>query len=154
VRHEHEGSAFSPAANRVTAGPLPHLEYHHLGVACEDPARDAAAFAALGYAPETSPIDDHVQGVRVQFLTGPGPRLELVAPLAGGRTPLTAVLAQRIKLYHMAFITDRMNEDIETLRRGRAKLVAPPLPAAAFGGRPIAFVCLPNRVLVEPIASG
>jgi xylulokinase len=41
---------------------------------------------------------------------------------------------------------------IDALRAQRAKVAVAPVPAAAFGGREIAFLMLPNRLLIELIA--
>lgn len=136
----------------MIAGLPEGLAFHHVGVASEDLWRDAAAFALLGYAQEGDAFADPVQGVRGLFLTGPGPRLELVSPLDAGSTVLTTLLAQRIKLYHFAYQTADLAGAIEALRGARAKLVVAPSPAVAFGGRHIAFLSLPNRVLIELIA--
>lgn len=127
------------------------MEFHHIGVACEDMDRERAAFALLGYAPEGEVFEDPIQGIKGQFLTGPGPRMELVAPLTDASTTLTGILAQRIKLYHMAYFTPDMDTGLEALRAQRGKVVSAPQPAVAFGGRKIAFVALPNRLLVELI---
>jgi len=127
------------------------MDFHHIGVACEDMDRERAAFALLGYMPEGEVFEDPIQGIAGQFLTGPGPRMELVAPLNSASTTLTGILSQRIKLYHMAYVTPDMAQALETLRAQRGKVVSAPQPAVAFGGRAIAFVALPNRLLVELI---
>jgi methylmalonyl-CoA/ethylmalonyl-CoA epimerase len=59
-----------------------------------------------------------------------------------------------VKLYHLAYLVPSLRDAIETMREQRGKLVAGPMPAVAFGGREIAFVVLPNRLLVELVAAG
>ena len=129
------------------------LSFHHIGVASENLERDASAFAAVGYAQESEPFADAGQGIRGLFLTGPGPRLELVTPYDAGSTVLAGLIAQRIKLYHLAFEADDLDAALAALKAQRGKVVVPPSPAVAFGGRLICFVALPNRVLVELIAT-
>jgi methylmalonyl-CoA/ethylmalonyl-CoA epimerase len=132
----------------------PALEFHHVGVACTDFRAEAARLAPLGYIVEGAEFSDHRQGVRGIFLTGQSPRLELLEPLPG---PSTGVLApwlkQSIKLYHLAYVVRDLAHGIDRLRAQRGKLVVSPVPAIAFGGREIAFVMLPNCLLIELIAS-
>ena len=129
----------------------PELRFHHVGVACTDLATETAKMAPLGYAPEGPEFVDPVQGVRGLFLAGQSPRLELLAPLGEGGV-LAPWLKQGIKLYHLAYETPDLAGSIERLRAQRAKLMVAPVPAVAFGGRSIAFLMLPNRLLIELIA--
>jgi methylmalonyl-CoA/ethylmalonyl-CoA epimerase len=65
------------------------------------------------------------------------------------------ILAQTgVKLYHLGFIAADLPAEIERLRAQRAKLMFPPTPAVAFGNRRVAFVMLPNSLLVEIIEKG
>ena len=126
------------------------LTFHHVGVACADIEVEAARLIPLGYAPEGAAFVDNRQGVRGIFLAGQAPRLELLQPLDDGRPGvLTSFLARDTKLYHLAYLTADLDAAIESLRQERAKLVVPPVPAAAFDGRLIAFLMLPNLMLVE-----
>ena len=101
-------------------------------------------------------FEDPRQGVRGVFLGGQSPRLELLEPLAadGEGGVLEPWLKGGIKLYHLAYETDSLPDAIADLRRERAKVVVAPIPAVAFGGREIAFLLMPNRMLIELIAKG
>ena len=81
------------------------------------------------------------------------PRLELVAP-HGDQSPVKSWLEQGVKLYHLAFLATDLIAEIERMQEQRAKLMFPPTPAVAFGGRQVAFVMLPNLFLVEIIEKG
>jgi methylmalonyl-CoA/ethylmalonyl-CoA epimerase len=129
------------------------MEFHHLGLACDDLDRERSAMAVLGYTPEGQVFDDPVQGVSVQFLTGAGPRVELVAPLGDVSSVLASVLQQRLKLYHMAYEVSDLAAVVDSMRARRGKLVVPPSPAVAFEGRLICFLALPNRLLIELISA-
>jgi methylmalonyl-CoA/ethylmalonyl-CoA epimerase len=139
----------------VNAAPgAPSFEFHHVGVACTDIHSEVARMAPLGYTVEGEEFTDLHQGVRGLFLIGQSPRLELLEPLSG--TPggvLAPWLKQGVKLYHLAYVVRHLRDAVEHLRAQRGKLIVPPVPAAAFGGREIAFLMLPNHVLVELIAS-
>jgi len=133
------------------------LLFHHIGVAC---APDALAHGAereeldlLGYYPEGEEWADDRLGMRGQFVVAGeagAPRLELVAPY-GSQSPITSWLKRGIKLYHLAFLVTDLSAELKRMREHRAKLMLPPTPAVAFGGRHVAFVMLPNLLLVELI---
>ena len=128
----------------------PDLEFHHVGVACTDIHAEAARLAPLGYAIEGRPFVDERQGVRGMFLGGQSPRLELLESLGCTDVGLLSPwLKEDTKLYHLAYLTRNLAQAIERIRAARAKLVVEPVPAVAFGGRDIAFLMLPNRILIE-----
>jgi methylmalonyl-CoA/ethylmalonyl-CoA epimerase len=129
----------------------PPLRFHHVGVACTNIEEEAARLASLGYVSEGAPFVDPVQGIRGLFVSGQSPRLELLEPLAPGGV-LQPWLDSETKLYHLAYETPDLDASLARLRKSRAKLVVAPVAAVAFGGRYIAFVMLPNRLLVELIA--
>jgi len=129
------------------------LEFHHIGVACLDLDTEASAFGALGYAQEGADFEDSIQGVSGRFLVGAGPRLELLAPLGSGGV-LTPWLQRGTKLYHLAYQTRDLVSSLEDLRRVRARVMVAPVPAVAFGGRAIAFLLMPNLLLLELIETG
>ena len=133
------------------AGADPPLRFHHVGVACTDIGQEAARLAPLGYVSEGQPFVDPVQGIRGLFVSGQAPRLELLEPLAPGGV-LQPWLDSETKLYHLAYETPDLDASLARLRKARARLVVAPVAAVAFGGRHIAFVMLPNRLLVELIA--
>jgi methylmalonyl-CoA/ethylmalonyl-CoA epimerase len=54
----------------------------------------------------------------------------------------------------LGFMASDLSAEIERLRAQRAKLMFPPTPAVAFGNRRVAFVMLPNLLLVEIIEKG
>jgi catechol 2,3-dioxygenase-like lactoylglutathione lyase family enzyme len=127
------------------------LNFHHVGVACRDLDREAAAFAGLGYRPEGADFEDPIQGIRGRFLTGTGPRIELVTPLGDEPGVLTNMLEKGHKMYHLAFTTGDMERSLAEAAAQRGKLVVGPVPAVAFGGRRIAFLFLKNMLLLELI---
>jgi methylmalonyl-CoA/ethylmalonyl-CoA epimerase len=131
------------------------LRFHHVGVACTRIDAEAARLAPLGYIAEGAVFEDPVQGIRGVFLGGQSPRLELLEPLEGHEAGvLRPWLEGGIKLYHLAYETQRLAEGISNLRAAGAKVVVEPVPAVAFAGREIAFLMLRNRMLVELIALG
>jgi methylmalonyl-CoA/ethylmalonyl-CoA epimerase len=126
------------------------LAFHHLGVACWSLAPEMNLFKALGYRPEGGVFRDPIQKIEGVFLAGPGPRLELLAPLEAS-SPVISWLEKGIKYYHQAFEVASINRSLEQMRIRRGLVVAPPEPGVAFGGRLTAFVMFPGMILIEMI---
>lgn len=128
-------------------------QFHHLGVACRAIEAEAQWWSVLGYRPEGDDFEDPVQRVRGRFLAGPGPRLELLMPLATG-SPIDTLVQKGVKLYHHAFETPRLDDLVDVLRKSGCRLTAGPVSAVAFASRRIAFLLLPNMNLIELIEAG
>jgi methylmalonyl-CoA/ethylmalonyl-CoA epimerase len=129
---------------------MPPLRFHHLGLACSDLDAETSWLEVLGYRREGDDFVDSVQGVVGRFLTGPGPRLELLTE-GQDSTTLQPWLLKRVKIYHQAFLTAEISDRIKSLEQAGGRVVAGPVPAAAFAGSRICFVMLPGMHLVELI---
>jgi len=126
------------------------VEFHHIGIACTDIEKETRYHALLGYSVESSDFIDQEQGIQGRFLTGGGPRLELLSQLEGSNT-LAPWLKAGTRMYHQAYTTQDIRQKIEELQSQRAQLMVPPIPAVAFGGRHICFLMLPTMSLIELI---
>lgn len=124
--------------------------FHHLGVACRNLDQEFEVWKALGYEAEGPDFEDPVQRVRGRFLTGPGPRLELLVALTPD-SPVEAMVRRGIKFYHQAFETSAFDEAVAALKQANYKLATGPVPAVAFEERRIAFFFLPQLNLIELI---
>lgn len=122
--------------------------FHHIGYATTSIERERSLFMFLGYLPEGETFADSVQGVAGCFMTGRGPRIELLENLPGNHT-LTPWLDAGVRMYHLGYEVDDVAAAIEWARQQRAKLIAPPVPAVAFSGRRIAFVIFRHGLLLE-----
>ena len=129
------------------------MTFHHLGIATDSLENETRAYAALGYEPEGEEFADPIQGVRGLFLTGGGPRLELLEPLPGNDT-LGPILRRGVKCYHHAYEVPSLDESLVALRRVRAQVIRAPAKAVAFDYRRVVFVLLPNMWMVELIDGG
>lgn len=121
---------------------LAGLPLDHVGIAVADLAH-GDAYEALGWTPEGADGDVAAQGVRVRMLRGgPGPALELLAPLAeaGAGAPIARFLARRGPgLHHVAFAVPDLDAAMARLRATGAPFVdAAPRPG--FGGHRVAFL--------------
>ena len=137
-------------AERLLIPSFKHWDFHHLGYACTNIEREAAPFLAMGWKWDSPFIEDPLQGVRIRFMTGPGPKLELLEALEGSQ-PLTPWLEKGTKIYHQAFESPDFDGDLEALKANRCMLLGSPKPAVVFNNRRVAFAVLPNMFLIELI---
>lgn len=124
--------------------------FHHIGLACRSIDSEVRHARALGYEVEGPLWEDPIQRVRIQFLTGPGPRLELIEPSAPD-SPVQGVIARGTKFYHLAWETAAFDAKLEELAGQGYRRVAPPAPAVAFGMRRIVFLLSGTANLIELI---
>lgn len=122
--------------------------FHHIGYATASIERELATFALLGYLPEGEAFTDPAQGVSGCFIVGPGPRIELLQSLPGAKK-LQPWLDSGVHMYHLAYLVDDIDRATAWARCQRARIAVEPVPAAAFGGRRIAFAMLRNGLLIE-----
>lgn len=129
------------------------FHFHHIGVACRRIETEQRGWRTLGYAPEGDRFEDPLQGIAGLFMTGPGPRVELLEELPGSDT-LTPFLEAGTKMYHQAFEVPDLEKAVAFLQQQRAKALSPPKPAIAFGGRRVVFMMLQTRLIAEFIEMG
>lgn len=126
------------------------LSFHHVGYATKNISNEINFFLNMGYVLESDYFEDTLQGVRGCFMHGNGPRIELLENLPNHHT-LDTWIENGIKMYHMAFLCDNLNSNIEIFIKSGSKVVCKPTPAAAFNGRKICFIMLKNFQLIELI---
>ena len=123
-------------------------EFHHIGYATTSIEREATFFRTLGYSLEAESFIDTAQGVQGCFMSGLGPRVELLESYLGSKT-LAPWVDAGIKMYHFAYMIDDMNACIQWARNQRAIVTVEPIPSVAFDRRLISFVMFRNSLLVE-----
>lgn len=124
-----------------------------MGVACSRMQVELETYRGLGYQPEGGVFEDAAQGIRGQFLSNGSLRVELLEPL-NDTSPIRPFLERGVRWCHEAYLCDDIDETIRKLEAAGARVVRPPKAAIAFGGRRIAFLFWPNRMLIELIEIG
>jgi methylmalonyl-CoA/ethylmalonyl-CoA epimerase len=128
------------------------LTFDHLGVAVPDLDRAVSFYEQFfGYRMLSERFDDPTQRARVCFVgTGrPGDLvIEIVAPL-GEDSPVGKMLSKGTAAYHACYSVADIEQALDVARAQGCVLVAPPVPAVAFGGRRIAWFYTPTRQLIE-----
>jgi methylmalonyl-CoA/ethylmalonyl-CoA epimerase len=128
---------------------MSELTFHHIGVACTSVADEIPIWRQLGYELECDPFVDEAQGIRAVFMTGGGPRMELIEGLDGATT-LTPWLKRRVKMYHMGYFTSDLDRSMAAFSAEGATITREPVQSVYFGKR-ITFLMLANLALIELI---
>lgn len=128
---------------------------HHFGFVVASISESQTGFSRFyGGAPWSVTVHDPIQRVRVAFLQPPGgsAQIELVEPAADD-SPVKRFLGKGGGLHHLCYEVPDIESTLEAARDSGAYVVSPPSPAVAFGGRRIAWVMTPERLLVEFLES-
>lgn len=129
--------------------------FHHVGVAVRS-IRDAVASYSqtLGARVESETIHDPEQGVRICFVKLGDLRIELLEP-AAEPSPVDGVLKRGVAIYHVCYEVDNLDDALSRVSEHGHPIVSPPKPAAAFGGRRVAFFTCRGLLieLVESVSS-
>jgi methylmalonyl-CoA/ethylmalonyl-CoA epimerase len=136
-----------PNTTMLSISPNEHT-FHHIGYATTSLVRAREFFTHVGYVREGLDFEDPEQGILGCFLQGPGPRLELLENLPGSNT-LTPWLSTGIKMYHIAYEVEDLENAIFWARSQRGKMTVPPVSAIAFQGRRICFFAFRQGPMLE-----
>jgi methylmalonyl-CoA/ethylmalonyl-CoA epimerase len=129
------------------------MRLHHVGVVVDDIRAHAARYAEyFGMQPLSETVADPEQNVKVQFLGQAGASgaaaIELIEPLPGD-SPVRQSLQKGGGLSHLCFEVPDVPAAVEDAEARGAICVRRAVAAAAFEGRPIAFVFFRKIGLVE-----
>ncbi|MFD2612364.1 VOC family protein [Paenibacillus gansuensis] len=126
------------------------LRFHHVGLACRRLEAERKAHELLGYVAEGETFVDPVQRIRGLFMTNGGMRIELLEP-AASPSPVDEILQRGQKMYHQGFLCSDIRAAVAYLEQNGARVISPPVPAVAFGGKEISFLMLRTLMIVELI---
>jgi methylmalonyl-CoA/ethylmalonyl-CoA epimerase len=130
----------------------PQGAFHHVGFVVASIERSIRGFSETTESEWDGVIThDPNQGVRVTFLRrqeAADPLIELVEP-AGEDSPVTPFLARGGGLHHVCFEAENLEKQLQFVRSKGGLITRQPLPAAAFGGRRIAWVYTRQKLLIE-----
>ena len=130
---------------------------HHVGYVVASIAESAASLArALSLDWDGVIVHDPLQFVKVTFLPAnlaSEATLELVEP-AGPRSPVRKFAEAGGGFHHLCYEVEDLKARIAEAQAAGGTMVRPPLPAKAFGGRKIAWIVTPGKLLVEYLEKG
>ena len=132
------------------------LQLHHIGIAVGDIALATEDYRRrLGCELAGGLVHDPVQTAFIQFLRLPGDSvlIELVAPDGPG-SHLRGAVEKGGGINHLCHSTDDIESACRSLGEQGMVTIQEPTPAVAFGGRRIAWLIGPDRVLTELVERG
>ena len=128
------------------------MKLHHVGIVVDDIESGIQRYKALfGFVPVSEVVDDPIQKVSVVLLSNPesdGAPIELIAPLTDD-SPVSNILKGNVRLYHLCFLVDNIEEALQNFRSNGAIIISGPVPAELFEGKKIAFVYSPDKYVIE-----
>ena len=127
--------------------------FDHLGVVVKRLSKGRERMSALlSITDWTAPIEDVVNGVRLQFGRDlAGVVFELLEPLGEDSPVYPALQSGKAILNHVAYRVPDLAAGAAHLTAAGAARVSEPKPAIAYGGRPIQFFVTPLRFVIELI---
>jgi methylmalonyl-CoA/ethylmalonyl-CoA epimerase len=130
----------------------PPVRLHHVGYVVASIETAMPGFVrSLAAAWDGRVFDDPLQKVKVAFLTTrrEDALIELVEP-AGADSPVLRFLEEKGGgLHHVCYEVADLEEQLSEFRSRGAVIAKRPKPAVAFGGRRIAWIVTPEKLLVE-----
>ena len=147
-----------PLSNKPieTVPPPDCLKLHHVGFVVSSIEECAESFAlSLGATWNGNVVFDPVQNVRVAFFQGHNPSdplMELVEP-GGPESPVAQFAEHRGGLHHLCYEVNDLDLQLRFCRSVGTRIIRPPVPAVAFGGRRIAWGITKKRLLMEFLES-
>ncbi len=130
---------------------------HHIGFVVPSIGDGVGRFiTGMGLRWDGRVFHDPVQTVRVTFLehgAPEAPMIELVEP-ASPQSRVAGFLKRGGGLHHLCYEVDALDARLESALAAGAVLLLPPAEAVAFSGRRIAWVCTPERLLIEYLERG
>jgi methylmalonyl-CoA/ethylmalonyl-CoA epimerase len=128
------------------------LKLHHVGFVVVSIPESAESFAlSLGATWDGKVVFDPVQKVYVTFFQGHNPAdplIELVEP-GGPESPVSQFLQRGGGLHHLCYEVKDLDSHLGFCQSVGTIIIRPPVPAAAFGGRRIAWGVTKKRLLME-----
>jgi len=128
------------------------MKLHHVGIVVENIESGIQRYKSLfGFVPVSEVVDDPIQKVSVVLLSNPesdGAPIELIAPLTDD-SPVSNILKGNLRLYHLCFLVDNIEETLQNFRNNGAIIISGPVPAELFEGKKIAFVYSPDKYVIE-----
>ena len=128
------------------------MKLHHVGIVVDDIESGIQRYKALfGFVPVSEVVHDPIQKVSVVLLSNAesdGAPIELIAPLTDD-SPVSNILKGNVRLYHLCFLVDNIEEALQNFRNNGAIIISGPVPAELFEGKKIAFVYSPDKYVIE-----
>lgn len=127
------------------------MKLHHIGIATLNIDATAQSYCEpLGYKAVSEKIEDAAQQAVVQFFKNDGDeRLIELVQANSEKSPLFKFAKSGSKQHHLCFQSSDISSDLQKLREKGFFIICEPVPAAAFGGKKIAWTMNAEKCLAE-----
>lgn len=127
------------------------IQFHHIGVACQNIDKTATSYQILGYTKGETTFDP-LQNVNICFLSHAHmPTVELLSPV-NEKSPIIKTLEKNgTTPYHTCYVVDDITEAIKHFKANRFVVVSKPKVACAINNRQVSFLFHPDMGLIELI---
>ena len=116
-----------------------NCKFHHIGLSVK-------SISALF--PNTKPITDPIQKVKVAFINFQGSTIELLEPL-NEKSPIYNNLKNNYKLCHICFEVSNIDNAIKNGMKAGFHVIQKPAPAVALENRKVCFLFHSDYHIVE-----
>ncbi len=125
------------------------MKIHHIGYLVKNMAAAKAEFIKLGFSAVGEEVYDPARVIDILFLEKDGYRVELIAPQDESSVVYSLMKKHRNSPYHLCYVSDGFEAELERLCRNGYTLIEAPLPAPALGNKRVAFLMNYNIGMIE-----
>lgn len=130
------------------------MKVDHIGYAVKKIEKAIESFKILGYQFEEI-IDDTTRNIKICFGIKDGYRVELIQPMDRTKeSPVDTYLSKiGATAYHICYVSDEFEKDIDDLKSKGFKVVISPQEAVAFKNKRVVFMVNLTIGLIEIVES-
>ena len=134
---------------------MPKVRFAHIGMITGDMVRCKDMVKQIFGAEPVSPVvADPKQEAFLQMFKSGQTFLELISPMTEESNVQTALNRKGEGVAHLCFETDDLAKTLDIVHALGALVFSQPTPAVLFGGKRVAFVMLPNKMIIEFVENG
>lgn len=134
---------------------MPNVRFAHIGMITGEMDRFKQIIENIfGAVPVSPVVEDPNQKAFLQMFKSGQTFLELISPVTEKSNVQTALNKNGEGVAHLCFETDDLSKTLDIVHSFGALIFSQPTPAVLFGGKKVAFVMLPNKMIVEFVETG
>lgn len=124
------------------------MKVHHIGYLVKDMDEAIKEFRQLGFV-EGPVVRDEYRGIDICFADNDGYCVELITPYRDDSTVSGLIKKYKNSPYHLCYISDNLDKDIEELTANGYVQMGEPKEAPAIDGRRVVFMMNGSIGLIE-----
>lgn len=125
------------------------MNVHHIGYLVKNIAESISEFKKLGFNQNKNTVNDALRQINICFMEKDGYVIELVSP-SGFDSPFYGLLKKhKNSPYHICYVSDEFEADIDALLNDGYMLFQPPLQAPAIGNKRVCFMMNAEIGMIE-----